>query len=331
MRSFLLSLNGRIACILLVLGAVSVPSAAAQKFFDQIALIDVLEGHRAPSIEAVEPAAYEYYVFGHESGNSVMARHALYYDLGNGDMHAGKRRSLLVELLNRRLLLNLQAGDTLVVPTRYEIDFRAYAPFPQYYAGAQDLKKLFIIHKSVQAWAAYEHGRLVRWGVVNTGKQQTPTPSGRFNFNWKQEYRVSTLSPPGEDWEMYWVFNFHHGRGIHVHQYAFPTGGPTSHGCVRLIDADARWVYNWAEPWETTEGHIGPWSAQGHIVDQGTTVLVLGENPDAIPRPFHFRTDRPVLRAVDLPASPYSVPPGTPQQVRFDRLRTASAAASANL
>ncbi len=321
-----------LACVLgclLVASSLSQPSAG-QKFFDQIALIDVLEGHRAPSVDAVMPAYYEYFIFGHESNNSVLARHELYSILGDGDIEPGADRALLVELLNRRLLLNLGVGDTLVVPTRYGLDFRAYAPFPRHYPGASDFEKLFIIHKTVQAWAAYEHGALMRWGVVNTGKQLTPTPSGRFNFNWKQEYRVSTLSPPGEDWEMYWVFNIHHARGIHVHQYAFPTGGPTSHGCVRLIDADAKWVYEWAEHWETTAGFIGPWSAQGRIIDQGTTVLVLGDNPEDIPKPFHFREDYPALRTVDLPNNPYDVPPGTPQQERFDRLRHAQLAAQAS-
>ena len=323
--------QARFACLYMTLLILAAAPVSAQNFFDQVALENVLEGHRASSIEEVEPAQYEYFIFGTEATNSVLARHQLYTKLGEGNVRLGKERSLLVELINRKLLLNLEVGDTLVVPQRFGLDFRAYAPFPKYYSGARGFDKLFIIHKTVQAWAAYEGGRLERWGVVNTGKQQTPTPSGRFNFNWKQEYRVSTLSPPDEDWEMYWVFNFHHGRGIHVHQYAFPTGGPTSHGCVRLIDADARWVYDWAEHWETTQGHVGPWSAQGRIIDQGTTVLVLGENPEGAPRVFQHRYERPVLRTVGLPDNPYEVPAGTEQQVRFDRLRASQNAAQASL
>ena len=297
--------------------------AAAQQFFNQEAVAEILT-HRRTSLDEVPEVYYDYYVFGKQHENSVRARGRLYETLGEGDQRLGKERSRLVQLLNRRLLLNLERGDTLVVPTMFERDFRAYAPFPRYYPGARSYDKLFIIHKGVQAWAAYESGKLARWGVVNTGDpKKTATPSGRFNFNWKQEYRVSTLSPPGEDWEMYWVFNFHHARGIHVHQYPFPSGGPTSHGCVRLIDADAKWVYQWAESWKTTEGHIGPWSAQGRILEQGTTVLVLGAEPEGVPRPFTFERRHPVLKRLDLPGRPSDVPPGTPQQRRFDHLSTA--------
>jgi hypothetical protein len=234
-----------------------------------------------------------------------------------------------VELLNRVTLANLSLGDTLVVPTEFGLDFRAYSPFPRYYPAARDFEKLFIIHKSVQAFAAYEHGKLARWGVVNTGSPEaTPTPNGRFNFNWKTEYRVSSLSPPGEPWEMYWVFNFHDARGIHIHQYAMPTGGPTSHGCVRLIDADAKWVYNWADAWTTSAGGTGLASRQGRLLEPGTTVLVLGKEPEGRPHPFHYKARYPVLRRIDLPTDPYSVPAGTPQQERFDALRAQRSASS---
>ncbi len=292
--------------------------AFGQSYIDQTAVEGILT-RRAPSLEMLPEVYYNYYVFGHPSGNSVLGRHAFYKEVGNGDIELGRKRSRLVELLNRVLLENAQQGDTLVVPTQYGLDFRAYSPFPRYYPGARSLKKLFIIHKTIQAWAAYEYGKLVRWGVVNTGAQETPTPSGRYSFNWKQEFRISTMSPPGEEWKMYWVVNFYHARGMHVHQYAFPTGGPTSHGCVRLIDADARWVYQWADTWNTTEGNIGPWSAQGKLLDPGNMVLVLGQNPEGLPRPYIFKRRYPVLRVVDLPENPWSVPAGSPMQRRIDQ------------
>jgi hypothetical protein len=182
---------------------------------------------------------------------------------------------------------------------------------------------LFIIDKTLQAFAAYQHGKLVRWGIVNTGAKESPTPAGRYNFNWKTEYRVSSLSPPDEPWEMWWVFNFHQGRGIHIHQFAMPTGGPTSHGCVRLIDDDAMWVYNWADSWKTTLGNdFG--SENGRILAQGTTVLVTGDDPPGKPKPFMWKKRIPVLKIAELPESPYDVPAGSNQQEYFDRIRLAS-------
>ncbi len=301
------------------------PAAHGQGYFDQNKLEEMLE-LRADDLDALPEVFYEYQIFEDPRNNTVLARNTLYKRIGNGDIALGKERAQLVELLNRTTLGNAELGDTLVVPTKYGLDFRAYSPFPRYYPGARNLDKIFIIHKGIQAFAAYNHGKLARWGVVNTGDPSaTETPNGRFNFNWKEEYRVSSLSPPDEDWEMYWVFNFHNARGIHVHQYAMPTGGPMSHGCVRLIDADARWIYNWAEAWKTTAGGTGISSSQGRLIEPGTMVIVLGEEPTDRPHPFTYKKHYPVLKRIDLPRDPYSVPPGTPQQERFDRKREAQA------
>jgi hypothetical protein len=168
----------------------------------------------------------------------------------------------------------------------------------------------------VQGWAAYEHGKLERWGIINTGALETPTPNGRFNVNWKEKKRLSSESPAGEEWWMHWVMNIHDGRGIHLHQYAMPTGGPTSHGCVRLVNSDARWLYRWAEAWDTTSEASGSASRQGRLTDTGTMVLILGEEPTGAPRPFRYRKKYPILRRVVLPKRPCNVPPGSPQQKR---------------
>jgi len=314
-----------VAAALLLAGAVSAPPAAAQGYFDQYAIEEILST-RAENLNDLPDVYYEYAVIDDRSGNHVVARNRFYERLGEGDTKRGRERARLVELLNRQSVENTPLGDTLVVPTRYELDFRAYSPFPRYYPGAHDLGKVFIIHKGVQAFAAYEYGKLARWGIVNTGDpDSTATPNGRFNFNWKEDERVSTLSPPGEEWNMRWVFNFVAARGIHIHQYSMPTGGPASHGCVRLVDADAKWVYDWAEPWKTTRGHMGPSSMQGKLLDPGTMVLVLGDEPEETPQPFEYKKRYPVLKRVELPNDPYSVPPGTNQQEMWDERRKAQA------
>lgn len=317
-----LTVSVLVLCGVGLLAALCAPLATqAQGYINQDAVESILE-RRTNGLDALPEVYYEYRLFDDPRKNTVLARNTLYKELGDGDQALGKERARLVELLNRVTLTNLELGDTLVVPTEFDLDFRAYSPFPRYYPAARNFDKLFIIHKTVQAFAAYEHGKLARWGVVNTGTPgSTPTPNGRFNFNWKVEYRVSSLSPPDEPWEMYWVFNFHDARGIHIHQYAMPTGGPTSHGCVRLIDADAKWVYDWADAWTTTAGGSGLASRQGQLIEPGTTVLVLGEEPEGRPHPFRYKDRYPVLRRVELPTDPYDVPPGTPQQERFDRLR----------
>lgn len=312
-------------CITILIAAVCwlavVPIAAAQGYINQTAIEEVLTQNRVRDLDDLPEVYYNYYVLDDGRGNSVLARNTFYKIIGRGDVEEGQQRAKLVELLNRRLLQHAEIGDTLIVPEKFGLDFRAYSPFPRYFPGARDFEKLFIIHKTTQAWAAYEYGQLARWGIVNTGSAESPTPTGRYNFNWKEDYRVSSLSPPDEPWEMYWVFNFHNARGIHVHQYAMPTGGPTSHGCVRLVDSDARWIYDWAEPWTVASGRVDYASAGSRVIEPGTTVLVLGEDPIGDPLPFDFKNRYPVLKKIDLPDHPYDVPPGTPQQEHFDRLR----------
>ncbi|MDE2729860.1 MAG: L,D-transpeptidase [Bacteroidota bacterium] len=303
--------------------AADVAQAQRASYIDQEAVADLLN-LRFESLEAVPEVHYEYYVLENDRGNSALARNDLYRYIGEGDVHLGKTRAELVQMINRRLMQTYSVGDTVIVPTQFNLDFRAYTPFPRYYTGGREFDKLFIMDKTIQAFAAYEYGQLMRWGIINTGNpDEKPTPNGRYNFNWQQEERISTDSPPGEEWLMYWVMNFHADRGMHVHQYEMPTGGPMSHGCVRLVDADAEWVYHWADTWTTTSSSVGIASVGARILKQGTTVLVIGTEPRGKPRPFSHGRRYPVINTVDLPAHPYDVPPGTPQQKRFDELRSA--------
>ncbi len=309
----------RLTLFLICLWALPADRAEAQ-YINQRALAEIL-APCGPNVTSLPQVNYEYFVLYSSRRNSVIARNTMFKVLGDGDMTLGRRRAKLVGMLNRTLIERAVVGDTLVIPSRFDLEFCAYSPFPKFYAGGEEFEKLFVIDKSVQAWAGYEHGVLARWGIVNTGGEITPTPNGRFNFNWKTEFRVSSLSPPGERWEMYWVFNFHEGRGIHIHQYPMPTGGPSSHGCVRLVEEDAKWIYDWADSWRTSGGRGRVSSANVRIIEPGTTVLVIGKDPVGTPQPFIERARFPILQRVRLPGHPYDVPPGTSQQRRFDRAR----------
>ena len=308
-----------------LLGATAVQAQGQRSLYNQDRLAELLYANRAETLAEVPRVSYRYYTLDHESGNSILARHALYQEAGGGDARTGRDGvNGMVAFLNGVFIQDLRAGDTIVLPSEVGADPRAYSPFPLEYEGAEDFDKLFVIHKGVQAWAGYQNGELVRWGLVSTGADGSETPNGRFNFNWKEQYRESTLAPPGETWVMRYVFNFHQRRGIHIHQYyALPTTGAASHGCVRLMTADAQWIYDWADGWVTTAGDAadGLPSASGRVREQGTTVLVLGDQPDGAPQRFRDVDGRPELVRVELPDDPYSVEPGTPQQRAFDRLR----------
>ncbi|MCY3594179.1 MAG: L,D-transpeptidase [Bacteroidetes bacterium] len=311
----------RLLCLLWISFLAPLAYAQGGGYIDQDAVADLLD-LRFESLDHVPEVFYKYHVMENERGNSALARNAFYRIIGDGDTRLGSHRSMVVEMINRRLMQTYSVGDTIIYPTEFELDFRAYSPFPRYYPGGREFDKLFIMDKTIQAFAAYEYGQLMRWGIMNTGDpNETPTPYGRYNFNWREEYRVSSESPEDEPWEMYWVMNFHQSKGMHVHQYEMPTGGPLSHGCVRLVDADARWVYHWGDTWQTTSKSDGIASVGAKILKQGTTVLVIGQEPEGKPQLFDFGRRYPVLKRVQLPAHPYDVPPGTPQQVMFDKIR----------
>ncbi|HEY6403600.1 MAG TPA: L,D-transpeptidase, partial [Blastocatellia bacterium] len=65
-----------------------------------------------------------------------------------------------------------------------------------------------------------------------------------------------------------WYFNLDNKQGISFHQYDLP-GYPASHGCVRLLEEDAAWIYGWADQWKL--------SADRRVETQGTPVIVFGK------------------------------------------------------
>jgi hypothetical protein len=152
----------------------------------------------------------------------------------------------LLEKLNRADRMHLSRLDHLVVPNRWDLDELEYAPFPREVVELARHPKALVVHQPLQVFGGYEHGRLVRWGPVSSGRREHPTPSGAFNLNWRSRGRHSTVNP---SWYMEWYFNFHNTRGLALHQYAMP-GRPASHACIRLLERDARWLYIWGEGWK---------------------------------------------------------------------------------
>lgn len=297
--------------------------------FNQEAL-RAIQNNQVGSPDEIPQVFYDYYVVREDS--RLKARLKLYETLGiNGNEPKQNEGKVLLQLINRNLLEELRSGDTLVVPTKLGLDLRAYSPFPRFYQAGREIPKIVFLEKTIQAFAAYENGVLKRWGIINTGKDASQTPNGRFNVNYRAQTKISSLSPGVVDpksseeiWEMTWVMNLHETRGIHMHQYAMPTGGPASHGCVRMNDADAEYLFNWVDTWETTKGkEIDTcWGEKDcKVTKEGTMVIVMGNGPKNKPQPFILKPRYPILKVVDLPTDPFSIPAGTEQQRWFDKVR----------
>jgi hypothetical protein len=172
----------------------------------------------------------------------------------------------LILALNRLDNRNIKRKDSLVVPDTIFNNIMAYSPFPEKLDAAESIPKLLLLSHRIQAFAAYEYGKLVRWGPTSLGKKSTPTPNGLYHTNWKAKKTISTID---SSWILPWAFNLDNFEGISIHQFDLP-GYPASHACARLLEKDAQWIYYWAEQWIVTKD-------QEHIVAFGTPVLIFGE------------------------------------------------------
>jgi hypothetical protein len=192
-----------------------------------------------------------------------------------------------LEQLNRADLISLERLPVLVVPESWDGHDLAYSPLPQSYPDGSPHSKLLVVYLPGQVFGAYEHGYLIRWGPISSGGRGSSTPTGEFSLNWKSPGRASTVNP---QWFMRWYFNFGNREGLAFHEYSLP-GVPASHGCIRLLERDARWLFGWGEGWTL--------SGDGHIVSPGTPVLILGEYNFAAPPPW--RSLRWLEHTVALP------------------------------
>lgn len=195
----------------------------------------------------------------------------------------------VLEKLNRADIAHLRRLPQLVIPDLW-FDELQYSPFPLLYPGAVCVSKLLLVDLPAQAFAAYEEGRLGRWGPVSSGREAYPTPTGMSHLNWRTLGRHSTVNP---QWYMDWYFNFHNARGLALHHYALP-GYPASHACVRLLERDAIWIYDWGNGWTL--------DARGEIIQQGTPLIINGRYAFGAPPPW--RSLEHLAEGIKLPAPP---------------------------
>jgi lipoprotein-anchoring transpeptidase ErfK/SrfK len=178
-------------------------------------------------------------------------------------------QAALLEKLNRRDVEHLLRLKEMIVPSEWRAggaDELDYSPLPATWAWAAPHAKVVVVSQPAQVFGAYEAGRLVRWGPVSSGRKETATPPGIYSLTWKTRSRRSTEN---QEWLLEWYFNFINRRGISFHKFDLP-GYAASHACVRLLERDAQWLYDWGEQWKI--------SADGRDVRQpGSTVVILGQ------------------------------------------------------
>lgn len=192
----------------------------------------------------------------------------------------------IVLAVNRTDSLHLAKMDSILVPDDVSGDLAMYLPFPTTVTSLNNIDKIIFFSYPSQTFAAYEYGELMYAGPTNMGRKADPTPAGLYFTNWKAEKTTSTFN---DEWDLYWNFNIENKQGIGFHQYELP-GYPASHSCLRLTEADAKFLYNWAEQWKLKDDET--------LIAKGTPVLVFGSYPFDGPKPWLQLAQKP--HALDI-------------------------------
>lgn len=200
------------------------------------------------------------------------------------DLSASQRA--IVFRLNRVDAASYKRLDTMVIPKIIDTVWMNYTVFPATISSLKDVRKMVIFSYYAEAFAAYENGQLQKWGPTSMGKKSTPTPTGLFSANWKAKETVSTVD---DEWILKWNFNIWNKGGVGWHQYQMP-GIPASHSCIRLLESDAMWLYNFADMW-ILDGDL--------LAAQGTPVLVFGKYPFGKSKPWWSLVENPT--ALNIP------------------------------
>lgn len=194
----------------------------------------------------------------------------------------GPERMTALLKVSRIDLASVHPGDTLSVPDSSTLALDstarmlALSPFPLRLALPNAPPKLLLVSLRVQAFAAYDTGMLTRWGPTSTGRETLQTPVGLYHANWKARERTSTFN---EEWRLKWYINLESFLGISLHEFELP-GRPASHACVRLMEDDAMWLYDWVEQWR-----IG--ADPRVVLRHGTPVVIYGRYAFQEPPPWH--------------------------------------------
>jgi len=197
------------------------------------------------------------------------------------DSLGGAKRLDILTLLNRVDTTHLKRLDSIIIPSNFSLPLQYYSPFPEQVEQLKDVNKIIFFSYPTQVFAAYENGSLILTGPTNMGKKSSPTPRGLFFTNWKSKKSTSTVNA---SWILKWNFNVHNKLGVGFHEYALP-GYPISHSCMRLLGADAEFLYNWAEQWILKNDR--------EIEAYGTPVIIFGTYPFGKEKPWYQLVEDP--------------------------------------
>lgn len=160
--------------------------------------------------------------------------------------------ALFAQKINRRNMI-IWGNHCVAVPNDLT-NILKYSPFSNEYKT--DYKKIILVDLNKLAWASYQDNKLVKWGPANggkgicveTGKYECKTPAGTHSVLKIEGPVIKSKLYPVECKDsktcghpMYFMIKFaRRGEGLHGDQRL--PGRNVSHGCVRLLKQDAKWL-----------------------------------------------------------------------------------------
>ena len=118
-------------------------------------------------------------------------------------------------------------------------------------ASATISRKIVVVRDvRPQRMLCYEGDSLVAEFLVSTGRRGRETSLGKYRILTK---RPRVWSREAREWMLWWQSITKPQplrNGIHAlknQEYEKFLGYPASHGCIRLSQADAKWLYDWTE------------------------------------------------------------------------------------
>ena len=155
----------------------------------------------------------------------------------------------IVAAINKISPDRLKPKAFLIIPCQWE-KLDDYFPLPKDFPKEDFPKenpnaksRFVLIDLQQQAFGAYENGKLAFWGPISSGRRKFETPEGNFKILQKDKKRISKSYPkPNGGTPMPYALKFYGDYWIHAGPLP---GKPDSHGCVRLMEEDARKLFQW--------------------------------------------------------------------------------------
>lgn len=159
--------------------------------------------------------------------------------------------------------LNSDAGDALFVGDRLRIPSPdVLLPLP-----VVENKRIIVSLKQQKVWV-YEDGQLKWEWIASTGMAESPTSPGIFQIQTHEELAYAA------NWQLYmpWFMGIYQpvpGQEFMNGFHGFPSrdrrqilwernlGGPITYGCILVSTANAKLLYDWAEPGVVVEIRAG--------------------------------------------------------------------------